>query len=447
MRFDRPLNPFVLHRRCSNVENLAPLYSKKADYLASGREASRRRRARVASGSMPQKVVKTLLDTQKHALKKQGTRKALKPLPLDPLPVPDFEAFKPVPPVEETVKAAPEAAVLPQAEKKQENVSDNLMHLPRHLHRPPPQLWPIPIRMENIEACDPALAGISLPFIRRGLEVTGEMYVFDLSARFGRCFNRLDIRMWNMAKNATVDKVSMGQRTRLPSEIDVLISDHIRWQTPALPQAPPTHVLALWDLPFSHQVHKNQGINPQTGRQKVSLVPVHDIFLAAYCGKWTPLGTPKEIPEQRVELNKMGAQGTKLTLPVVPLAVPHPASFLHLLQTLYTHKVSWLLDQLVPVPKPTMVLPTPENPNPQNPHYIHETGRRVAARFTSDAILEMIGMVIGLWQNAIYLGVSDTRLWIGIEWSYDMLLSGLAISLNRPELINRPYTAPQMAQA
>ena len=44
-----------------------------------------------------------------------------------------------------------------------------------------------------------------------------------------------------------------------------------------------------------------------------------------------------------------GAGGTRLTLPVVPLAVPHPPSFMHLLQTLYTHKVSWLLDQLVPV--------------------------------------------------------------------------------------------------
>ena len=46
-----------------------------------------------------------------------------------------------------------------------------------------------------------------------------------------------------------------------------------------------------------------------------------------------------------------GLPGTMVNLPVVPLAVPHPASFMYLLQTLYTHKVSWLLDQLVPVPK------------------------------------------------------------------------------------------------
>ena len=55
--------------------------------------------------------------------------------------------------------------------------------------------------------------------------------------------------------------------------------------------------------------------------------------------------------------------------------------------------------------------------------------------------MEMIGTVIGLWQNAIYLGASDRRLWTAIDWSYDMLLTGLGYALGRPELVPRPQPA------
>ena len=231
----------------------------------------------------------------------------------------------------------------------------------------------------------------------------------------------------------------MGHCASLPDEVNVTIADHVKLQCASpLPHSHPTHVLALWELPVAQPVHKNSGINPETGRRKVSLVAAHNLVLAAHCGKWFPLAKSERATETRVSVNEGGAPGTQLNLPVVPLAVPHPASFMYLLQTLYTHKVSWLLDQLVPVQKPSMALPTPQNPNPQNPHYILETGRRVAARFTPQAIVQMLGTVIGLWQNAIYLGISDRRLWVGIDWSWDMLLTGLAMSIGRPELVPRP---------
>ena len=231
----------------------------------------------------------------------------------------------------------------------------------------------------------------------------------------------------------------MGHASSLPSEVNVTIADHTMLETASyLPHSFPTHVLALWDLPILHPLKSAQGVNPETGRRRVSLVCAHNVVLAAHCAKWFALPKAKAAAEARVAVNAGGAGGTRLTLPVVPLAVPHPPSFMHLLQTLYTHKVSWLLDQLVPVPKPTMALPTPQDPRPANPHYILETGRRVAARFTPQAIVEMLGTVVGLWQNAIYLGVSDRRLWIGIDWSWDMLLTGLAMSLGRPELVPRP---------
>ena len=248
--------------------------------------------------------------------------------------------------------------------------------------------------------------------------------------------------MWNLVKSAHIDSSSMGHRAALPDEISVIIADHAKMQSASLlPPSHPTHVLAIWDLPVSQSVQPGSGVNPETGRRKVSLIAAHNLVLATHCAKWFPLPPSPNVQERHVS-NGAGVSGTALNLPVVPLAVPHPASFMYLLQTMYTHKVSWLLDQLVPVPKPTIVFPSAENPQPSNPHYIAETGRRLAARYTPQAIVGMIGTVIGLWQNAIYLGVSDKRLWVGIDWSYDMLLTGLAFALGRPDLVPRPQ--PQM---
>ena len=231
----------------------------------------------------------------------------------------------------------------------------------------------------------------------------------------------------------------MGHASSLPSEVNVTIADHTMLETASyLPHSFPTHVLALWDLPILHPLKSAQGVNPETGRRRVSLVCAHNVVLAAHCAKWFELPRSKNVTETRVQVNEGGAMGTQLNLPVVPLAVPHPPTFMYLLQTLYTHKVSWLLEQLVPVPKPSMTLPTPENPHPKNPHYILEAGRRLAARYTPQAIVQMMSTVIGIWQNTLYLGITDRRLWVGIDWSWDMLLTGLAMSIGRPELVPRP---------
>ncbi|KAI0719787.1 hypothetical protein C8T65DRAFT_706124 [Cerioporus squamosus] len=411
----QPLGKRFLMRKSSNAENTPPsasAYHKKADALVSAREASRRRRARVVSGSMPLKAKKLLQNAQRRVSKAQHAAK------LPKIAAPEtVKASQPVELVNQT-QATTTSAPLPAP-------APDAWHFPRTLRRPPPPVWPIQLRRENVDVCDPSLVGVPMDYIMRGLEATGDA-------------------MWNLVKNAEVDSSSMGHRNGLPDEINVIIADHTRMQTKSLiPSSNPTHVLAIWDLPVAHPVYKNGAgnINPATGRRKIHLVPAHNLVLATHCAKWFPLPTPADVRQTAVA-DANGVPGTMLSLPVVPLAVPHPASFMYLLQTLYTHKVSWLLDQLVPVPKPTVVFPTRENPQPRNPHYILETGRRVAARFTPHAIVGMLATVIGLWQNAIYLGCADRRLWIGIDWSYDMLLTGLAMSLGRPEMVPRP--APQV---
>ncbi|PIL28770.1 hypothetical protein GSI_08814 [Ganoderma sinense ZZ0214-1] len=411
----QPLGKRFLIRKCSNAENLPPsASSKKADALVSAREASRRRRARVVSGNLPLKVKKVVHNAQRRASKAAHlSSKPLKPtvslasIHCSAAPLASEQVIE--------VSAASEATTAPTP--KQAEVKPDTLNLPRFLRRPPSSVWPVDFDRANIDACSPELEGVDFSYIMQGLEVTGPS-------------------MWNLVKTAHIDRTSMGRRAALPDEVNVIIADHAALCTPAnIAPSHPTHVLAVWELPHAHPVHRKSAATADA-RRKVSLIPAHNLVLAMHCAKWFKLG-PTNTSETRV-LDPQGLPGTQITLPIVPLAVPHPESFLLLLQAMYTHKASWLMDQLVPVQKPAVAFPSAANPAPENPHYILETGRRLAARYTPSALLEMVGTVVGLWQNAVYLGVSDRRLWTAMDWSYDMLLTGLGFALRRPDLVPRP---------
>ena len=172
-----PAGKRFLLRKSSNAENLPPSFSnKKAEVLASAREASRRRRARVVSGSVPLKVKKVVLNAQRRASKAQRAGKlAQAAAPCTPM---SFAVPRPQPleAVCEAIKSTPGVAEVCAQEKTP--LTSDLLHFPRFLRRPPPQVWPAPIRREYIDACDPLLANVPLEYIREGLEVTGEACVF-----------------------------------------------------------------------------------------------------------------------------------------------------------------------------------------------------------------------------------------------------------------------------
>ncbi|KAI1786370.1 hypothetical protein LXA43DRAFT_1034155 [Ganoderma leucocontextum] len=411
----QPLGRRFLIRKSSNAENMPPsASSKKADALVSAREASRRRRARVVSGNLPLKVKKVVQNAQRRTSKAAlHSVRSLKPA----VAIADIHCSVSLasPTQVVDISALPDSTTA--STPKQAEVKADTLNLPRFLRRPPPAVWPVDFDRENIDACDPGLAGVDFNYIMQGLEVAGPS-------------------MWHLVKTAHIDRTSMGRRAALPDEVNVIIADHAALRTPShLVPSYPTHVLAVWELPHAHPVHKSPFAAPDA-RRKVSLIPVHNLVLATHCAKWFKLGPTSSAPTP--VMDRQGIAGTQITLPVVPLAVPHPESFLLLLQSMYTHKASWLMDQLVPVQKPAVAFPSTANPAPENPHYILETGRRLAARYTPNALLEMIGTVVGLWQNAVYLGVSDRRLWTAMDWSYDMLLTGLGFALHRPDLVPRP---------
>ncbi|KAH9903306.1 hypothetical protein C8Q73DRAFT_662102 [Cubamyces lactineus] len=399
-----PAGKRFLMRKSSNAENLPPSahsagHAKKAEALVSAREASRRRRARVVSGSL---VLRKIVENAHRRASKAHPRHA--PVKLEIVP----ESL----PSESETREAPAQATQPAPAPQ--TTGGPTLRFPRWLARPPN--FPRPFDRANIDACNEQLQGVPHGYILRGLDTTGKS-------------------MWSLVQNAIFQTSGFGQK--LPQELQVVIADHTMLEaaTP-FPNSYPTHVLALWDCPSLFTGSQN---TPEpAGRRKVRIVPVHNIVMAANCANWFPMPPSTSVEYKRVFVNEGGAKGTQMNLPVVPLPVPHVDSFHQLLSCLYTHRVSHLLDELVPVPKPHFVLPTPNNPNPQNPHYIKETGRRLAARYQPWAIAGMLRHVIGLWQNACHLGISDRRLWIAIDWSWDMLLTGLAYATGHPDAVPRP---------
>ncbi|KAI0357679.1 hypothetical protein OH77DRAFT_1450148 [Trametes cingulata] len=399
-----PAGKRFLMRKSSNAENLPPTahaagHSKKAEALVSAREASRRRRARVVSGSAA--LRKVVQNAQRRASKTQAR----------PAPCKLETIAEPLPPVSETRETPAQATQL--AEDPEVNLGPTL-RFPRWLPRP--ANFPLAFNRENIDACGEAVHGAPHEYILRGLDVAGHS-------------------MWQIVNGAIVETNGLGRS--VPQEVNVVIPDHVLLAAASpLPNSFPTHVLAIWEQPESEGAQN--GVDPRTGRRKVRLVPVHNLVLAAHCANWFPMPTKSSVEQKRVYVNSGGAMGTQLRLPVVAVPVPHVETFHQLLGALYTHKVSRLMDHFVPVPKPAYVLPTPENPKPQNPHYIKETGRRLGARYRPWAIVGMLRQLVGLYQNACRLGISDKRLWVGIDWSWDMLLTGLGYAVGRPDAVPRP---------
>ena len=90
----------------------------------------------------------------------------------------------------------------------------------------------------------------------------------------------------------------------------------------------PTHVLAV--------------PSPSApSRLKVEMFPVHHLIIAAHCARLT-LPKAAEIDRARI------VPGTTLTLPVVPLSLPHPQSFALIESYLYTKSRERLLSALLP---------------------------------------------------------------------------------------------------
>ncbi|KAF8758729.1 hypothetical protein RHS01_03129 [Rhizoctonia solani] len=163
----------------------------------------------------------------------------------------------------------------------------------------------------------------------------------------------------------------------LPSELEL----HIRDRSQPL-EAIPTHLLCVF--------------NPHAGKaSKGHLFPAHSLVLASQCSKFPQVGPATRIVDHE--------RGTT-RLPVVPLPVPHPASFGFLNAYLYTRRIDKVLATLIPLPTQTLAGISAGMAN--------QPGRR-----HSRNVEQLQGT-----------RVDDERLWKVLELAWDIVVAAISAS-------------------
>ncbi|KAF8577828.1 hypothetical protein K439DRAFT_1396231 [Ramaria rubella] len=255
-----------------------------------------------------------------------------------------------------TLRTAAEDLEVEIAEVIAPDGSQRSVKLPRHLKRPTFR----DISPAALEAVDPDLKGVAMEYILQSLQAVGP-------------------RMLTVAATTTANP----PRDRLPRELEVVIND--------LSAEAPTHLFAIYSTPTS----------------QVALHPAHALVLAAHCSHLPTLLHSK--PTQPT------SAGSTLTLPVVPLCLPHPATFPILLFYLYTKRREHLFASLLPM--------VSRDANES----IEQLARTLAATFTVQALLSHAARIHGFWRNVATLGIFDDKLWQVMEMAWELLGRALAI--------------------
>jgi len=236
--------------------------------------------------------------------------------------------------------------------------------LPRRLARPVYRN----VEEAAILAIEPELAGASLQYIREKLQAVGPSMLAVLAA-------------------TSAAPVAAG----LPKEIDVIVRD--------LTSDLPTHMLAIYSR-----------LSATETTRKVTLLPIHSIILAAHCANLPPLPPSKPTAPD--------FPGAPISLPVVPLNIPHPATFPQLCAYLNTQPGDQLLASLLPIP-PVMTGCDDANMKSSLQHLAHQ----LAHNYTELQLLQFAMAVNGMWRNVCALGIYDEKLWRTMEVAWAVFLA------------------------
>jgi hypothetical protein len=224
-----------------------------------------------------------------------------------------------------------------------------------------------------IELVDPTLAGVPVQYVTDHLQDLKESYLKGM--------------------NAVVTDASCVPSTGLPTEIELVIRD--------ITGTLPTHVLAV--------------IDAKTG--KGLLFPFHALILASHCANLPNL--PPSCPEPLYHPNN----SITITVPVVPLALPHAASFGLLHDYLYTKRYDRLISGLLPMPYEA--LPPIDQCKEKTKQNISEALRK---EYDVKELIELARRMHGLWSNTCKLGIADEGLWTLMHTAWDLLIQAIAMA-------------------
>ncbi|KAI0703043.1 hypothetical protein BC835DRAFT_1319635 [Cytidiella melzeri] len=249
------------------------------------------------------------------------------------------------------------------------------IQFPKRLVRPQTKL----VKQEAVAACDPeGLKEVPVRYVQEALDILGPQMMKVCSG---------------------IRAPPFSSTNGLPKELVVLAHD--------LSAQMPTHLLAVY------------GQTESSAKASMSLFPAHNIVLSAYCANMPSL--PYSSPPAPAQ------QGGPVQLPVVPVNLPHPQSYAHIQQYLYTKdRVSFIMSMLPSIP-PQGVLSGSSSATAQY-------AKDVAATFTTQKILALLRNVHGTYRNLCALEVQEDLVWQLINVAWEVLLTALAVSAKAPHL-------------
>ncbi|CAE6429473.1 unnamed protein product [Rhizoctonia solani] len=244
-----------------------------------------------------------------------------------------------------------------------------------------------PVLSETLAIIDPGLEGVPVEFVVHKLKTVGQELLTSLG---------------NVVPPSSI--FPSINTASLPSELEL----HIRDRSQAL-EAIPTHLLCVF--------------NPHAGKaSKGHLFPAHSLVLASQCSKFPQVG-----PATRTIDHERGTT----RLPVVPLPVPHPASFGFLNAYLYTRRVDKVLATLIPLPTQILASISAGMANQPACGAIPQLSAAMSRTFTLPALVDRAGVIHGMWSNCKALGVDDDRLWKVLELAWDIVVASISASAGK----------------
>lgn len=207
----------------------------------------------------------------------------------------------------------------------------------------------------------------------------------------------------------------------LPKELSIVVHD--------ISFAAPSHMFAVYGPPAQ---------KGSTERRKVTLYPAHSLIFAAYCSKLPP------FPPSGFEDTSQQSAPQELNVPVRPLCLPSPQTYPCLSSFLYTKRTDALLQSLVPCQLPTALIQRQEEVS--LPSSLVTFATRLAGTYTTQALLQHIMTVHGLWQNVCALGIFDDSLWETIDLAWQILLTAIAIGTGNPQAMIVPSVSSSSEQ-
>jgi hypothetical protein len=215
---------------------------------------------------------------------------------------------------------------------------------------------------------------------------------------------------------ATVEAAAPIGNT-LPQELSVVVRD--------LTSDLPSHMIAVYGAKHTEEE-----------RQRVTLFPMHNMILASHCANLPPLQSSAPERDDCEEFDE-AASRAKLTIPVVPLCLPHPESFPHISAYLYSKKTDPFMAAILPpppaVPAKSDVSSSDEETDEDsdeeqdvNPRV--RLARRLARAHSPRALLVHAMYINGVWRNTCALGIFDEKLWMSLDVAWDIILHALRLA-------------------